>query len=128
MSERKERDQHLALASEMGERMAMEAYADLRTLFMQDIEAWKVAKAHGLDVKDSFRVIRLGERDGMPHYHVFTAGDEGVKYAKECLLEMSSERFLVDNKKVKRLTVEDVRERIRREFENRMRQLEGGDK
>jgi len=112
----------------MGERMAMEAYADLLTLFMQDIEAWKVAKAHGLDVKDSFRVIRLGERDGMPHYHVFTAGDEGVKYAKECLLEMSSERFLVDNKKVKRLTVEDVRERIRREFENRMRQLEGGDK
>ena len=128
MSERKEQDRLLALVSEMSEEEAMKAYADLRTLFMQDIEAWKVAKAHGLDVKDSFRVIRLGERDGMPHYHVFTAGDEGVKYAKECLLEMSSERFLVDNKKVKRLTVEDVRERIRREFENRMRQLEGGDK
>jgi len=127
MSERKERDQHLALVSEMSEEEAMKAYADLRTLFMQDIEAWKVAKAHGLDVKDSFRVIRLGEREGMPHYHVFTAGDEGVKYAKECLVEMSSERFLVDNRKVKRLTVEDVKEQIKREFENRMRQLEGGD-
>ena len=56
MSERKEQDRHLDLASEMGEKMAMEAYADLLTLFMQDIEAWKVAKAHGLDVKDSFRV------------------------------------------------------------------------
>jgi len=127
MSERKEQDRLLALVSEMSEEEAMKAYADLRTLFMQDIEAWKVAKAHGLDVKDSFRVIRLGEREGMPHYHVFTAGDEGVKYAKECLVEMSSERFLVDNRKVKRLTVEDVKEQIKREFENRMRQLEGGD-
>jgi len=87
----------------------LRAYAELRSLFEQDVEAWRVAKAKGLDARNSFRVLRLGKEGDSPHYHIFTSGEEGQKEARKELETMNRTRFVVDNKTVRRYGVEDVK-------------------